>query len=270
MWILPLIPMEIIMAKKSKFSNRRKDEPMGDRKITVHHEAVDGAKGFSKFSELKWARREAQKWVGEHPEIGSTYAVSGDGVMKVTVSGATLAELFPTQGENVVTFTPAREIGGNDNEAGAVRPDGSLDDKNKAPAPEQDVGRNEADAERPEPKSVVASKFKQRYLAHARELGVKGKAARRSNWDWLAQQIALQCLDNKHKINLDKFCTILDANGVDHSKWTNRSTGWEGRLRMTGRVALQRIVADANVLKMPDGVTMVPPEDFVEKYKTKA
>ena len=35
------------------------------------------------------------KWVGAHPEIGSTYAVSGDGVGKVTCQGVSLSELFP-------------------------------------------------------------------------------------------------------------------------------------------------------------------------------
>jgi hypothetical protein len=128
------------------------------------------------------------------------------------------------------------------------------------------------ETEEPEDKpsnSVVADKFKQNYIANAREQGLKGKAPRRSNWDWLAQAIAKECLDQKHKIDINKFLAILEANDIDYKKWPNRNRGWEGRLRMTGRVALQRIVADNNVLKMPGGEDMVPPADFVTKFKTK-
>lgn len=117
--------------------------------------------------------------------------------------------------------------------------------------------------------SVVESKFKQRYTAHAREAGIKGKAARRSNWDWLSQRIAEKCLDSKQKIDIGKFLEILDLNGIDHSKWNSRTVGWEGRLRMTGRVALQRVVADTGKLKLGKREIAVPPADFVAKYKSR-
>lgn len=138
----------------------------------------------------------------------------------------------------------------------------------------------EEEDEPKEVRSVVADKFKLKYIENAKTLGVPGKAAKRSNWDWLAQQIALVCLDDKHKIRMGDFVAVLEANGVDHSRWTNRNKGWEGRFRMTGRVALQKVVANAGVLKLPDGETkedgtsgtieIVPPESFVERYKTKA
>lgn len=126
-----------------------------------------------------------------------------------------------------------------------------------------------ADEEVRKSSSVVAAKFKDRYLANARKHGIKGKAARRSNWDWLAQIIARECL-TKDKLNIERFKALMDANGVDHSKWNNESRGWEGRFRMTGRVALQRIVADRGVLYLPEGTAEQAPADFVEKYKTKA
>jgi hypothetical protein len=116
--------------------------------------------------------------------------------------------------------------------------------------------------------SVVAVKFKEKYLANAREKGIAGKAAKRSNWDWLAENLAKLCLDDKHKISIDKFTDILDANGVDHSKWTNRNKGWEGRFRMTGRVALQKVVANNGMMKTPDG-DLTPPAEFVARFKTK-
>jgi len=116
--------------------------------------------------------------------------------------------------------------------------------------------------------SVVAAKFKDKYLANARLNGIPGKAAKRSNWDWLSQQIAGYCLDDKHKIDINKFLSVLDANGVDHSKWTNRNKGWEGRLRMTGRVALQKVVANKEQLVLGENVA-IPPAEFVARFKTK-
>lgn len=68
--------------------------------ITIVYSSVDGGWTTRKFKTLKGARAFAHKWVGGHPEIGSSYAVSGDGIGKVTVQGATLAELFPAAAGN--------------------------------------------------------------------------------------------------------------------------------------------------------------------------
>ena len=115
------------------------------------------------------------------------------------------------------------------------------------------------------PASVVRSKYKHRYAERAATAGL-GKVAQRSCWDWLAQKLADQCL-RKSKIDIDAFLAVLDANGVDHSRWTNRNKGWEGRLRMTGRLALQRVVAEAGLLKMPDGEEFEAPADWVAKFQ---
>jgi hypothetical protein len=124
------------------------------------------------------------------------------------------------------------------------------------------------DEEEPKPNSVVAEKFKLKYIENARAAGIAGKAAKRSSWDWLAQRIAEQCLGEKEKINIDDFMDLLDCNGVDHSKWTNRNKGWEGRFRMTGRVVLQKVVANNGVLKTMTGES-VPPPEWVERFKKK-
>ena len=121
------------------------------------------------------------------------------------------------------------------------------------------------------PRSVVGRKYKLRYRDRAKEHGHRGKAAKRSAWDWLAETLAGECLNEKAKIDIGRFTAILDANGVDHSRWTNRSPGWEGRFRMTGRLALQRIVAEAGVLLVPDYETgeneeLVAPEAWVAKF----
>jgi hypothetical protein len=117
------------------------------------------------------------------------------------------------------------------------------------------------------PRSVVKSAYKVKYRDRAREAGVVRKAAKRSTWDWLAQSIAGECLVGKDRIDIEAFKALLEANGVDHSRWTNRSKGWEGRFRMTGRLALQRVVAEAGVLKMADGEVAEAPAEWVAKFR---
>ena len=114
--------------------------------------------------------------------------------------------------------------------------------------------------------SVVGVAYKTRYAQRAAGAGLRRKAAQRSAWDWLAQTIAGECLDDKDRISIDRFLALLDANGVDHSRWTNRNKGWEGRLRMTGRLALQRVVAEAMLLRTADGEELEAPADWVAKY----
>lgn len=117
------------------------------------------------------------------------------------------------------------------------------------------------------PKSVVKPQYKVRYRDRARAAGVKGKAAKRSAWDWLAQCLAAETLTKDAKLRVDDFLALLDANGVDHSRWTNRSPGWEGRLRMTGRLALQRIVAERGTLLLADGEVLEAPAEWVAHYR---
>lgn len=114
--------------------------------------------------------------------------------------------------------------------------------------------------------SVVKPAYKHRYAARAVEAGLKRKAAQRSTWDWLAQTIAGEALGKGDKLDVERFLALLDANGVDHSRWTNRSKGWEGRLRMTGRLALQRVVAEAGILRTADGDELEAPAEWVAKY----
>jgi len=115
-------------------------------------------------------------------------------------------------------------------------------------------------------RSVVKTAYKQKYAERAVAAGLARKAAQRSTWDWLAQAIAGECLRGRDKLDVDAFLALLEANGVDHSRWTNRSKGWEGRLRMTGRLALQKVVAAASVLRTPDGEELVPPTEWVAKF----
>ena len=125
----------------------------------------------------------------------------------------------------------------------------------------------EVEADNAKRNSVVRPLYKHRYAERAKAAGIAKKRAQRSAWDWLAQTLAGECLDDKDRISIERFTKVLEANGVDHSRWTNRSKGWEGRFRMTGRLALQRVVAESGVLHTADGETLEAPADWVEKYK---
>ena len=115
--------------------------------------------------------------------------------------------------------------------------------------------------------SVVKPTYKVKYRDRAREAGIGGKAAKRSAWDWLAQELAAATLNEKAKLRVDDFLALLDANGVDHSRWQNRSPGWEGRLRMTGRLALQKVVAESGELHFADGDSKPAPAEWVAKFR---
>ena len=63
--------------------------------IKLYFETLDGVRKTKSFNTLAGARKTTWNWVGKDAEIGSYYAVSGDGVVKVTIlQGCTLAELF--------------------------------------------------------------------------------------------------------------------------------------------------------------------------------
>jgi hypothetical protein len=117
--------------------------------------------------------------------------------------------------------------------------------------------------------SVVKAAYKLKYKARAKEKGIGGKAAKRSTWDWTAQIMATETLTKKAKTDVDALYAFLDANGVDHSRWTNRKAGWEGRLRMTGGLALRRIVAERGTLFLRDGTELVVPEDEMARLVAK-
>jgi hypothetical protein len=175
----------------------------------------------------------------------------GEVVEEVT---ATPPELNPTQEVPPLTKEEVAELENANDAAIEAQAEAEVEEDNK------------------QNNSVVQAKFKDKYLNNARALGIKGKAAKRSNWDWLSQQIAAVCLGEKDKIRIADFKALLDANGVDHSRWTNTNKGWEGRFRMTGRVALQKVVANNNLMKFPDFMSVtqaVPPPDFVARFKTK-
>lgn len=121
------------------------------------------------------------------------------------------------------------------------------------------------------PHSVVKGEYKVRYAQRAVAMARKPKdvplkALKRSNSDWLAIELAKRTLDAKAKLVVPSLEAILDANGVKHSHWNRTTKGWQGRLRMTGRLALQRVVAEAGELVLPDGATIAAPRVWVAKH----
>lgn len=63
-------------------------------KIKVTYTSIDRVRKVRTFKTIEAAKAFAVQWVGKYPEMGSTYAVSGDGVGKIEVEGCTLKELF--------------------------------------------------------------------------------------------------------------------------------------------------------------------------------
>jgi hypothetical protein len=66
--------------------------------IIVTYDSCDGCRIRRTYETLAGARKFAINWVGEHPDIGSSYAISSDGIGKVTVEGVSLTELFKKEG----------------------------------------------------------------------------------------------------------------------------------------------------------------------------
>lgn len=71
------------------------EEEVPATEIKVTYSAVDGARTVRKFKTLAGAQAFAHKAVGEHPDLGSGYAVSFDGIGKIEVEGCALSALFP-------------------------------------------------------------------------------------------------------------------------------------------------------------------------------
>ena len=104
------------------------------------------------------------------------------------------------------------------------------------------------------PKTVVPVAYKAQYRAKAIAMGRTSKAAKRSNNDWLAQELEGECI-GKNGFDLPRFVAILEANGVDANRWPSRTNGWEGRLRMTGAIVLRGVVGKSGIFRTPESTT---------------
>lgn len=121
-------------------------------------------------------------------------------------------------------------------------------------------------------RSVVDASYKAKYRQRAAEMarkpkGIAPKALARSCCDWLAVELAKRVLteEKKPRLRVAEFEALLTANGVKHSHWNRSTPGWQGRLRMTGRLALQRVVAENGELMIPGGEVIQAPKTWVAK-----
>jgi len=122
------------------------------------------------------------------------------------------------------------------------------------------------------PHSVVKPGYKAKYKARAIALGLRGKAAKRTNGDWLGEQMRSLVLDKREKLIVERLVDICEANGLDNieERWPNKNKGWEGRLRMTACLVLRKIVADNAMLIVPgEDEPRIPPQDFITRNETR-
>lgn len=121
------------------------------------------------------------------------------------------------------------------------------------------------------PRSVVRGTYKAKYAERGetarKAKGFSKKAAKRSCSDWLAQTLGVRTLDAKAVLNVPAFEAILTANGVKHDHWNRTTKGWQGRLRMTGRLALQRVVAENGELAIPGEDPVKAPRTWVDAHQ---
>lgn len=107
--------------------------------------------------------------------------------------------------------------------------------------------------------SVVASKYRTKYAeqGHPNHCG-----------DWLAELLNNFCVGDKHT-DLITFERICGLNGIDTSKYKREGTGWQGRIRMTGRNLLAKKVFSTGKIVVPNGETedgvqeIVAPADWI-------
>ena len=67
--------------------------------ITVWYHSIDGVYKHRVFKNLDEARAYAWHWIGKHATTSMTfgYAVSDDGIGKITCSGCKINDLFPEE-----------------------------------------------------------------------------------------------------------------------------------------------------------------------------
>jgi hypothetical protein len=102
------------------------------------------------------------------------------------------------------------------------------------------------------PKTIVKVGYKRAYQDRAAARGLKDKVSKRGNGDWLQRELQSETV-HEGRFDLARFERILEANGVDHSRWNRTTRGWEGRVRMSGSISLRGVVGKSGMLRLPAG-----------------
>jgi len=109
------------------------------------------------------------------------------------------------------------------------------------------------ETKKPERKSVVGYKYKARYRAAGNYRGCG---------DWLHQELELRTVDGFGKLDLPAFEAICEENGVSLEKYNRTSNGWQGRLRMTGRILLRSKILKSGSL-LVEGEKLEAPREWI-------
>jgi len=120
----------------------------------------------------------------------------------------------------------------------------------------------EDDSEEPVGGTVVKDSYKALYAERGNP---------RHCGDWLAGVLENQFNrihdgDKMAKFDRDLFLDMLELNGINtNAKWAMSTTpGWQGRLRMTGRLQIENVIIKTGKLLLSKSQTITAPEDFVK------
>jgi hypothetical protein len=109
------------------------------------------------------------------------------------------------------------------------------------------------------PVEVVAPRVSSSCVKEAYRLRYRLAGNPRGCNDWLHQVLDELCTV-RGRFDVPTFEHILELHGIPHARWNRTTNGWQGRLRMSGRLALQTVVAKTRVLLTVDGEVAAPAE----------
>lgn len=107
------------------------------------------------------------------------------------------------------------------------------------------------------------------YRAVYREVSTTGQSC----GDWLAERLAIDTLSGG-KLRMADLIATFERNRVDlGAKWATvrfaPTPGWQGRFRMSGRIALEKRIALNGTYASPSGPVITPHADWLDKIRTK-
>lgn len=118
---------------------------------------------------------------------------------------------------------------------------------------------DEDDEDQRQSGSVVAETYRQAYRVQSSTGTTCG--------DWLAERLTADTTGADGKVNIADLTHIFETNGLDlRAKWANpaKSNGWQGRYRMSGRLALEKRIALARVYRDHQGAVIHPHAEWLD------
>lgn len=132
----------------------------------------------------------------------------------------------------------------------------ALTDEERAEATDAPEGEDEAEEDKG-PSTVVPEKYKRQYA----EAGHEGNCG-----DWLAATLIRLTTGADGKLSPDLVDEIARLNGLKTDKYNRTTPGWQGRLRMTVRNSLVKVVCKQGFLQVPateSGDSIQAPAEWV-------